>query len=129
MSNSIQAIVKDTMSLYDHNRNGVIDLNKTGRDDETIRTETHVRGAGGRGGGDVWTETRAYSDRKLFEAADAKHDGKVTPQELEQFIRKFDTDNDGKLSHRGFFGWLLGKPKQEGDKFDDQYGEKLIGTY
>lgn len=70
---------------------------------------------------DVCEYTTAYSN-DMFVKADANHDGKLTKQELTNFVAQYDTDHDGDLSQPGWLSRLFGA-KGEWDAFSQQYHE------
>ena len=127
---SVNALVAQIMTKYDHNNNGVIDTkrpdgvwNKLKNPDERVRSKTSV--------GSSFEEdkinisTSVYTMRDLFYHADANRDGKVERDELEKAIKAYDKDGDGQMGARGFWGWLTRKPKGELDVFNKEFGEKL----
>lgn len=124
---NIQAIAADIMSKYDHNNNGVIDLQKTSNSKvgrffeqiETRRTDTDVYGTD-----NVNVSTMSYSQEKLFRAADKNNDMRVTREELIDTIKTFDKNNDGELSNENIFKRITGK-KGEYQHFDKNFGETL----
>ena len=127
---SINSIVADYMSKYDHNRNGVIDIkrpdgvwNKIKNPDERVRSKTSV--TPGFEDDSVNISTSVYTIDRLLYAADKDSSGTVTREELEAAVKKYDTNNDGQLSTRGFWGWLTRKPKQDGDVFNKELGERM----
>lgn len=132
-STSINHMVADIMYKYDHNKNGVIDLtqpdgfwNKLKNPDERVRSTTNTYTTpDGKGGDTLTISSSVYTMRDLFYAADKNGDKKVTTDELTAEIKKFDENGDGTLTSRGFWGWLTRKPKQELDKFNDAYGERM----
>jgi hypothetical protein len=131
---SVNSLVNDYMYKYDHNKNGVIDLkrpdgilNKLKNPDERVRSSSSTTFVpDGQGGDTINISSQVYSIRDLLYRADENHDDKVTREELDKVVRSYDKDGDGQLGFRGFWGWLTRKPKQEGDKFNDAYGEKLV---
>jgi Ca2+-binding EF-hand superfamily protein len=127
---SVNALVAQIMTKYDHNSNGVVDLkrpdgiwNKLKNPDERVRSKTNV--------GPSMEEdklnisTSVYTMRDLFFHADANNDGKVDRDELTNAVKAYDKDGDGQMGARGFWGWLTRKPKQELDLFNQDFGEKL----
>lgn len=125
---SVNHIVTDAMYKYDHNKNGVIELNRPDgimnrlkNPDERIRSRTDVNSFKE---DSLTISTQVYSMRDLMYAADANRDGKVTREELTAQVQKFDKDGDGQMTARGFWGWLTRKPKQELDFFNKEFGEK-----
>lgn len=128
---SVPSYVNQTLVKYDHNQNGVIDLkrpdgimNKLKNPDERVRSKSSVTPSFDPDK-TVNVSSQAYTQRDLFYRADENHDDKVTREEIEKVVKSFDKDNDDKLGFRGFWGWLTRKPKQEGDLFNKEYGEKL----
>ena len=131
---SVLKAVADIFSGYDHNRNGQIDMARSGgfwppflgRDEltrkETVRSEERDR----QGRVKVIYTTYTYSRAELFYAADADHDGVVRRDDLLGVVAKFDRDGDGMLTRRGFWGWITRKDKGEYDLFVNQFGEKQI---
>ena len=70
--------------------------------------------------------TDVYSIDALAKGADANGDGFATRAELQAAVRRFDANGDGKLATRGFWGWLTGRAKDELDKLEAAFGERLI---
>jgi len=132
-STSINHMVSDIIYKYDHNKNGTIDLtqpdgfwNKLKNPDERVRSTTNAYSTpDGKGGDTLTISSSVYTMRDLFYAADKNGDKKLTTDELAAEIKKFDADGDGQLTSRGFWGWLTRKPKQELDKFNDAYKERM----
>lgn len=130
---SVNGLVNDFMYKYDHNKNGVIDLkrpdgiiNKLKNPDERVRTKSDVYTTpDGKGGDTITMSTQVYTIRDLLYRADENHDDQVTREELTKVVKSYDKDGDGNLGFRGFWGWLTRKPKQEGDVFNGELGEKL----
>lgn len=124
---SVNALVVDYMSKYDHNRNGVIDLkrpdgflNRLKNPDERVRSKTSAYV----GDDSLTVSTTVYSIDRLLYAADKNTDGQVTREELEAAVKPYDKDGDSQFTFRGFWGWLTRKPKQEGDIFKQELGER-----
>lgn len=99
---------------YDHNRNGVIELHKPTRLNFSIPDPAGIGGRapnrqlderfknGGYGLCDSFSFHGFVSPTdkthlKLFEAADTNHDKRVTRQELEAVIERYDDNKDGRL--------------------------------
>lgn len=130
---TVNHIVTEAMYKYDHNKNGAVDLtqpdgfwNKLKNPDERVRSTTNAyTSPDGKGGDTLTISSSVYTMRDLFYAADKNGDKKVTREELEAEVKKFDTDGDGQLKSRGFWGWLTRKPKLELDKFNDAYKERM----
>lgn len=127
---SVTALVSNYMAKYDHNRNGVIDLkrpdgvwNRLKNPDERVRSKTSV--TPGFEEDSINISTSVYTIDRLLYAADKDSSGTVTREELEAAVKKYDTNNDGQLSTRGFWGWLTRKPKQDGDIFNKELGERM----
>lgn len=127
---SVTALVSDYMAKYDHNRNGVVDLkrpdgmwNRLKNPDERVRSKTSV--TPGFEDDSINISTSVYTIDRLLYAADRDNSGTVTREELETAVKKYDTNNDGQLSTRGFWGWLTRKPKQDGDIFKKELGERM----
>lgn len=124
---SVNAVVADYMAKYDHNRNGVIDLkrpdgfiNRMKNPDERVRSRTSSYVIED----EVTISTTVYSIDRLLYAADKNSDAKVTREEMEAAVKQYDKDGDGMLGFRGFWGWLTRKPKQDGDFFKQELGER-----
>lgn len=129
-STSVTALVSDYMAKYDHNRNGVIDLkrpdgvwNKLKNPDERVRSKTSV--TPGFEQDSINISTSVYTIDRLLYAADKDNSGTVTRDELETAVKKYDTNNDGQLTSRGFWGWLTRKPQQDLDIFKKELGERM----
>ena len=125
---NINGMVNDILYKYDHNKNGVINLkrpdgfwDKVKNPDERVRSKTSVNNFGD----DLNISTSVYPPRDLFYAADKNNDGEVTREEMAEVAKKFDTNGDGQMTSRGFWGWLTRKPKQELDLFNEQFKERL----
>lgn len=128
---SVSSIVADYMSKYDHNRNGVIDIkrpdgvwNKLKNPDERVRSKTSVGPSIDQD--KINISSQVYSIDRLLYAADKNADGQVSRDELEAAVKKYDKDGDGQLGYRGFLDWFKRKPKQEGDIFQQEMGERLV---
>ena len=125
---NIQALAADIMSKYDHNNNGVIDIQKTSKSglgkffeqSETTRSNTNVYGSD-----TVNVSSARYSSESLFRAADRNNDQKVTRDELEAVIKTFDKNNDGELGSENVFKRIVGK-KGELQNFNNNFGERLV---
>lgn len=127
---SVNALVAQIMTKYDHNSNGVVDLrrpdgimNKLKNPDERVRSKTSV--TPGMEKDSINISSSVYTLRDLFFHADANRDGKVDRDELTTAVKSYDKDNDGSMGARGFWGWLTRKPKGEMDIFNKDFGEKL----
>ena len=114
---SVDKLVNNIMSDYDHNRNNSIDLNP--KKDESFHDESETTYEGNQ---TVRTVTR-YSNDQLFLSADKNKDNKVTKEELKETISQYDKDNDGKLSARGLWDVITGKPAGEMDKLNNDLPE------
>ncbi|MFP5502209.1 MAG: hypothetical protein ACLGIN_06950 [Candidatus Sericytochromatia bacterium] len=124
---SVNAVVADYMAKYDHNRNGVIDLkrpdgfvNRLKNPDERVRSKTSASSFND----ELTISTTVYSIDRLLYAADKNADGQVTREEMETAVKEYDKDKDGQMGFRGFWGWLTRKPRQEGDEFRRELGER-----
>ena len=100
---NINGLVNDIMYKYDHNKNGVINLQrpegfkeKLKNPDERVRSKTSVNSFGD----DLNISTSVYTQRDLFYAADKNNDGEVTREELTDAVKKFDTNGDGEMTGR-----------------------------
>lgn len=125
----IGAWLNDNLARYDHNRDGDIDLARTGwfARDERERQETtrhEERDQQGRLVRIRYT-TYTYTLRDLFYAADRNADQTATRAEVEAVLAKFDADANGELSRRGLWGLITFKPKKEYDQFKAAYGERV----
>jgi hypothetical protein len=125
---NVNGMVNDIVYKYDHNKNGVVNLtrpdgfwDKVKNPDERVRSKTSVSSFGD----ELNVSTSVYTQRDLFYAADKNNDGQVTREELTEVVKKFDTNGDGQMTSRGFWGWLTRKPKQELDLYNDQYKERM----
>lgn len=105
------ALAATTLELYDHNRNGVIELDPSVRPLEFLRTETR-REEDEHG----WnrTETDVYDGSRLLAAADADSSRTVNEPELRRLFASHDHDGNGRITPR------------EGWKFDSVVGEELV---
>jgi hypothetical protein len=132
-SSSIQRIVTDIMTNYDHNKNGSIELERikpTGNmlqkaaqraknPDERVRSSTSSYSIGD----ELTVNSSVRTQHQLFVAADANGDKKVTRQELVKFISEnYDSNKNGELESRGAKVW---KPAEELQKFEKDFGERL----
>lgn len=125
---NIQALAADIMAKYDHNKNGVIDIQKSSKStlgkifeqSETTRSNTNVYGTDS-----INVSSTRYSSETLFRAADRNGDMKVTRDELESTIKMFDKNNDNMLESESIFKRLTGK-KGELQDFNRNFGEKLV---
>jgi hypothetical protein len=132
-ASSIQRIVTDIMTNYDHNKNGVIDLERpkaTGNilqraaermknPDERVRSNSSTYS----NGDEITISSTVKTQHQLFVAADANGDKKVTRQELVSFIsQNYDANKNGELESRGAKVW---KPAEELQKFNKDFGERL----
>jgi hypothetical protein len=129
---SIQRIVNDIMLNYDHNKNGVIELERpkaTGNmlqraaermknPDERVRSNSTTYSTGD----EINISTTVRTQHHLFIAADADNDKKVTRQELLKFVETYDTNKNGELDSRGAKVW---KAAEELQKFNKDFGERL----
>lgn len=132
MSNfkSIPAMVANYMSRYDHNRDGVLDIKRpagvwkslTTRD-ERVRSTTMTTPAMEED--KVNLSTTYHTIDRLLYAADKDSNGHVTPEELTATIGRYDQDKDGRLSYRGFLDTLRFRPREEGDEFERELGERV----
>lgn len=125
----IDAWLNDALSRYDHNRDGDIDLERTGwfASDERERHETvrhEERDEQGRVVRIRYT-TYTYTLRDLFYAADRDADRTASRKELAAVLATFDANTDGELTRRGLWGLITFKPKGEYDRFRDAYGERI----
>jgi len=112
---SIGGLVNNIVRDYDRNRNGQLELDKKEDyfDEKTSRYE-----------GDRYiTEVHRYTYDSLFKVADTNGDRVITKDELAEVVKKFDKDNDGKLTARSFWDWVTGKPKGEYDVFSEDLPE------
>lgn len=116
----VNRIVNDAMNRYDQNRNGVIDLDASPYKDESFYDESRTE----RQGNTTYRITDRYSNEDLFIKSDVNNDQKVTKEELSDFVSKYDTDKNGKLSVRSFWDTITGKPKGELDIFNNQVPER-----
>jgi hypothetical protein len=110
----VNALAKRIIGMYDRNNDGVIQLTNDNKA-ETWRRESVYQ--------PDQTIITTYSREKLFRAADADGDGKVTAQELATVIGSFDTNHNNGLETRRWF-W---EPKTEYDNFEDAWGAEVIG--
>lgn len=125
----IDAWVNDALHRYDHNRNGRIDLARTGwfAADERERHETvrhEQRDEKGRVVRIRYT-TYTYTLRDLFYTADRDVDQVAERAEVVKAMAKFDADANGELTRRGLWGLITFKAKGEYDKFRAAYGERV----
>lgn len=129
---SINRVVSDIFLAYDHNKNGVIELerpkaqggllskigNRLNNPDERVRSNTNVYSSED----EIKVSTHVTTRNHLFIAADANKDKKVTPEELKLFISEnYDVNKNGELDSRG---WKFWQPKGEKQKFNKDYGER-----
>ena len=116
---SVNRLAALIMAQYDADGNGEIDLAKkiphNNNKTENTRFEPNYLT------GDI-TE---FSRGDLFKDADKSvfKDKKVTKQELESYLSKYDLDKDGVLSSRGVSGVIKGKPMGEYESFLRDYEE------
>lgn len=118
----INKLVASLMYQYDYNKNGQIDIERrvigNNRKNESSRfEENHLNG-----------DKVEFSRGDLFKDADKAgiKDKKVTREELENFIGKFDKDGDGFLSSRGVDGMVKGKALGEYELFLRDYEETQL---
>ena len=109
---AINRLVSRIISAYDHNHNGVVELQKPQR--EVDRREVRHT--------PDYIEYSTWTREKLFAAADTNKDQKVTAEELTAQVAKFDTNGDGKLETRG---WVW-NPRKEYEHFEAAFGEELL---
>lgn len=134
-SRSVNKLTTDVFVAYDHNKNGVIELERpTGGSfwrrvgnllfwrDERVRSVTSTYTLDD----ELTLTTRVYTRFPLFFAADADHDKRLTIEELRSFIAThYDTNGDGTLQARGLTFW---REKNEIERFNSDFGERLM-TY
>lgn len=139
MSNpNVNAMASNIMSLYDHNRNGQIEMAKPKGGSlwdkaKNLLSEselTRTNSASYNTGDQVNFSQTVRTHQKLFYAADSmgNNDGKVTHQELTNAISQFDKDKSGDLSDVGFMGRLFsGFKKESGElqNFNSNFPEEL----
>ena len=123
----VTSVVARAMTLYDHNRNGRIDLVKPAGLD-AIRTDNEAYRVEWRALLGIKDEivVGAFTMRDLFYAADRNRDNLVTRNELESAIARYDTNHDGLLSVRSFGNWLLARPLAEWGRFKRMLGEERV---
>lgn len=130
---NIHRIVSDIFTKYDHNKNGVIELerpqsqgnvlkrigNSLANPDERVRSSAQTYSKGD----ELTINSQVYTQHALFVAADANNDKKLTMEELRTFIsQNFDANKNGNLESRGAKIW---KAKNELEQFNSAYGERL----
>jgi hypothetical protein len=129
---SIQRLVTDIMTNYDHNKSGAIELEpfktsgnfiqkaaqRAKNPDERVRSSTNSYTIGD----ELTVNSTVRTQHQLFVAADANGDKKVTRQELVKFISEnYDSNKNGELESRGAKVW---KPAEELQKFEKDFGER-----
>lgn len=94
---SISSLANKIMRQYDHNHDGKISLHHRHSWDkeENSRTETRTQ----RGYSHDTIITTKYSHHNLFDKADRNNDKEVTRHELKEYMRRYDTDHNGRLDH------------------------------
>lgn len=133
---SIFSLVANTVTRYDHNKNGAVELrkpegfwNKLRHPDGERSTYSYTNWSTP---DTVSVSQTKYNNDRLFFVADKDGDKSVTPAELETAFKAYDKDGDGQLSKRGFGEWLWGViafkpvPKGELDLLNDEIGETAI---
>lgn len=122
---SVDKLANRIMYNYDRNGDGVVNL-KGNRDESYFDEETTTTE-----GNTIYRNVTRYSNEDLFIKADADQDGKITKDEVKAVLNQYDSNKDGKLSARGFWDWLTGKPEGELDVFNREVPEKarLIAKY
>jgi hypothetical protein len=129
----VMKVATDIMVLYDHNRNGKVELQRpTGNTfwqkvgnflfwkDERVRSVRNTYTDADQ----LTVTTRVYTRAPLFFAADANQDLLVTQLELQEYIATtYDTNGDGVLEARGLAFW---RAKNEIERFNSDFGERLI---
>ncbi|MCW2922226.1 MAG: hypothetical protein JWL76_2100 [Thermoleophilia bacterium] len=110
----VDTSVVNVLGGYDHNRNGVIDMDSGSwwREPETIRTTTTRHEDSD---GDVTYDTDTYSIERLATASDADRNWKVTTDELRTVIGGYDADGNGRIQ------------KDELKRFEREVGERFLG--
>lgn len=134
-SRSVNKLTTDIFVAYDHNKNGVIELERPAGGsfwqrvgsllfwrDERVRSVTSTYTLND----ELTLTTRVYTRFPLFFAADADHDQRLTMAELHHFIAtRYDANGDGTLQARGLTFW---REKNEIERFNSDFGERLM-TY
>lgn len=128
----VNKLVTDTFVAYDHNRNGVLELERPsggnlfqriGRflmwRDERVRSVTTST----RQEDHLTYTTRVYTRFPLFLAADQDHDRRLQMAELRTFIASYDKDGDGVLAARG---WRFWGAHNEYEAFNADFGERQM---
>lgn len=118
----INRLVASIMAQYDADGNGEIELGKkvsqnNNRTENTRFEKNYISGDIAEfSRGDLFKDT----DKEIFK------DKKVTKQELENYLSKYDLDKDGSLSSRGTSGMIKGKPIGEYESFIRDYEETQL---
>lgn len=120
----IEALLNQVFERYDHNRNGVIELEKPDGFWRGIfhRDERFRRDGSASGGVTVLTM------RDLFYHADRDQDMKVTRAEMDTQVRSFDINANGILDARTVWQWIILRPDQEYERFMARYREQVVRT-
>ena len=126
---TVGSMVTAIFARYDRNGDGKIALTHgegavdwITNPDERVRPEHVVAD----GDSVVTSSDEVYTMRALFYVADANNDRCVTPAELKAVIDRFDTGHTGTLKSTTFWSSLFGDDDQPLDRFNRQYGEKLV---
>lgn len=129
---SVNRLVSDVFLAYDHNKNGVIELERQKADggllkklgsklanpDERVRSNTSVTSFED----EVTVSTTVRTRHHLFTAADANRDKQLTMDELKFFVSEnYDANKNGELESRG---WKFWQDKGEKQKFNKDFGER-----
>jgi hypothetical protein len=118
----IEGLLNEIFDNYDHNRNGVIELERPdGFWRGIFHRDERFRRDGTAAGG-----VTVYTLRDLFYHADRDQDLKVTRSEMDGHIRTFDVNANGILDARTVWQWIILRPNQEYERFMARYREQVV---